>query len=98
MFQSGRQGRRKTLPDAAVSQIIFIWVATSSYTINVGIDGSMSSGSASTGTVTLTSTFGAHSVRLEASAAVSADGTALAEGDIFQFMGVRVVTQVTSSG
>lgn len=74
-----------------VSDITFLWTASSDCTVSVGFDGQLHSGPASTGSVTLNAQPGVHALRLEA---VSSGG---GESN-FQFLGIKVNTAGGPSG
>jgi hypothetical protein len=69
-----------------------VWEASGEYQVQVGLDGSLQSGSASSGGVTLSCAFGQHTARLE----VSCPDCGMS--DTFELVGIQLMTEVISTG
>lgn len=75
-----------------VTEIRWLWEPSSTYSVQIGLDGTLQSGSASSGGATLSSTFANHTARLETTCPSSSTS------DSFRLIGAEVQTQLTSSG
>ncbi|KAK6904889.1 hypothetical protein I203_105708 [Kwoniella mangroviensis CBS 8507] len=77
------------LPEFYFTDIAFIHVPTAAYQITVGLDGSSDKKSGESGMISLSTSFGTHSAKLECQAQTP---------ETFIFHGVQVQTQVVISG
>ncbi|KAK8845360.1 hypothetical protein IAR55_006073 [Kwoniella newhampshirensis] len=79
------------------SNLLFVWSSSSSsYKVQVGLDGSLNSGSATSGAASLQADFGHHSARLECSCETCSSSSS--DKESFELVGVKLETQVVASG
>nr|XP_031863697.1 uncharacterized protein CI109_000949 [Kwoniella shandongensis]KAA5530769.1 hypothetical protein CI109_000949 [Kwoniella shandongensis] len=78
----------------AIDEAVFHWSAPASYSVQAGLDGALESASASSGSASLSTSFGSHSARLEC----VCEACGGSQSEPFKFIGVRLETQVVASG